>query len=183
MRAALVVLLCAVALVAATGGASAPGVVETRSCSQAGPFFNVQIAGNIDGTYWGRLQDELFARIPAGQAMVAVWTFGSQQSGSDLYAWAAGSRSDIAGRCRVVRARAPARGTLRPALRVKNGWAYGRTFKCERRGRIAIQTTAVGGGTRLVVWMPRTGELIAVADVRRGSASVRASKRCSESPN
>jgi hypothetical protein len=181
MRLPLLVLLSVCALVAATSAASAPTVVETRSCSQAGPEFNVQIAGNIDGTYWGRMHRDLFARIPRGEAMVAVWTFGSQQNiENDLYGWAAGSRSDLAARCRGVSARAPSTGALRPAIRVEDGWSYGRRYECNRRGRIVIQTDTRGSRIRMSVWMASSRELIAVAEISRGKASVRASKRCDE---
>jgi hypothetical protein len=181
VRVAFVALLCVAALAAASSGASTPDAIHTRSCSQAGSYFNVQIAGNIDGTYVGRANEELFARIPRGQAMVAVWTFGSQENiDGDLYGWAAGSRADIAQRCRSLGVRAPSRGALRPALRVKDGWAYGRRYKCDRRGRIAIQTQDLAGGVRLTVWMEKSRELIAVAEIGRGIASVRASKRCDE---
>jgi hypothetical protein len=174
-------MVSAAALVAVSSGASTPSVVETRSCSQAGPFFNVQIAGNIDSTYWGRIHRELFARIPRGEAMVAVWTFGSQQNKeSDLYGFATSGRSDLAARCRSVRAMAPTTGALRASFRVKDGWALGRRYECNRRGRVAIQTDVRGGRTRLSVWMASTRELIAVAEIARGVASIRASKRCEE---
>lgn len=181
MRLALLTLVCGVALAGAAGGASAPNAVETRSCTQAGADFNVQIAGNIDGTYWGRIHRDLFAPIGRGEAMVAVWSFGSQKNiDSELYGWAAGSRADIADRCRALRAPRPARGTLRPALRVKDGWAYGKRYECTRRGRIVVQTDEAGGRTRVAVWMERTRELIALAEVRGESAWLRASKRCDE---
>jgi hypothetical protein len=184
VRTAFVVLLSAAALVAVSSGAAAPAAIQTRSCSQAGPVFNVHIAGNIDGTYYGRIHRDLFARVPKGEAMVAVWTFGSQQnSGGGLYGWAAGSRLDIAERCRASSARAPAAGALRPPLRVNDGWALGRRYECQRRGRIVIRATEIRGGTRLVVWMEKSRELIALAEVKSGSATVRASKRCNESPN
>jgi hypothetical protein len=181
VRAALLILACSVALVTASGGTSAPAAVETRSCSQLGADFNVQVAGNIDGTYWGRMHRDLFAPIGRGEAMVAVWTFGSQQNlDSGLYGWAAGSRADIADRCRALRALKPARGSLRPALRVKDGWAFGKRYECSRRGRIVIQTDEARGRTRVAVWMERSRELIALAEVRSGNAWLRASKRCDE---
>ena len=176
------VLLCAAALVSVSNGASAPTAVETRSCSQAGPEFNVQIAGKIDGTYYGRIHRDLFARIPRGEAVVAVWTFGSQR-GSALYGWATGSRADIAERCRARSARTPPKGLLQPAIRVEDDWAFGRRYECQRRGRVVIQTEELRGRTRMTVWMEKTRELIAVAELRRGSGSVRASKRCNDSPN
>jgi hypothetical protein len=183
VRAALVVLLCAAALVVASSGTSAPSAVRTASCSQAGPEFSVQIAGNIDGTYWGRIHAELFARIPKGKATVAVWSFGSQENREpDLYGWAAGSRVEIAERCRTSSARAPAMHALRPPLRVSDGWALGRRYECQRRGRVVIRATGIRGGTRLVVWMERSRELIAVAEIRQGSALVRATKRCRDNP-
>ena len=166
---------------AVSSGTSAPSAVQTRSCSQAGPEFNVQIAGNIDGTYWGRIHSDLFARVPKGEAMVAVWTFGSQRNvDSDLYGWAAGSRSDFAERCRGVSARPPAGGALRPAVRVKDGWSFGKRYECNRRGRIVIQIDTAAGRTRLSVWMAKSRELIATAEVRPGNALVRGSKRCLE---
>ena len=181
MRAVVVALLCAAALVAASSGVSAPSAVQTRSCSQAGSEFNVQIAGNIDGTYWGRIHRDLFAPIPRGAAAVALWTFGSQRNiDSDLYGWAAGTRSDFAERCRASTARAPSTPALRPPVRVNDGWALGRRYECRRRGRIVIQAAGIAGGTRLTVWMEKSRELIAVAEVKRGSASMRASKRCDE---
>jgi hypothetical protein len=181
VRIVVLTVACAAALVAAAGGGSAPVVVETRSCTQAGPEFNVQIAGNIDGTYWGRIHRDLFNPVGRGEAMVAVWSFGSQQNiDNALYGWAAGSRADIADRCRASRAPKPARGSLRPALRVKDGWAFGKRYECSRRGRVVIQTDEAGGRTRITVWMERSRELIALAEVRRGNAWVRASKRCDE---
>jgi hypothetical protein len=176
-----VAVVCAVGLVTASSGSSATALVETRSCSQAGPEFNVQVAGNIDGTYWGRIHRDLFAPVGRGEAMVAVWSFGSQRNiDSDLYGWAAGSRADIADRCRALRAPKPARGSLRPALRVRDGWAFGKRYECTRRGRVVIQTDEADGRTRVAVWMERSRELIALAEVRRGSAWVRASTRCDE---
>jgi hypothetical protein len=181
LRGALVFAACGVALVAAVSGSSAQSALQTRSCSQAGSFFNVQIAGNVDATYWGRIHADLFAAIPRGEAMVAVWSFGSQRNKRpDLYGWATESRSRIAERCRARSARRPSEGALRPSIRVEDGWAFGRRYECHRRGRVVIQTRALRGGTQIAVWMEKSRELIAIGEISGRSGWVRASKRCDE---
>jgi hypothetical protein len=130
-------------------------------------------------------------RDPAERSTVAIWSIvadscrkvPSSAREPALYGWAAGSRADIAERCRTRSAGKPPERAHRPALRVKDGWAFGRTYKCERRGRVVIQTAELRVRTRMTVWMEKTRELIAVGELRRGSGSVRASKRCGESPN
>jgi hypothetical protein len=157
---------------------SAPTKVSTRSCVQIGSFFSVQIAGNVDGTYWGRIHRDVFAPIPDRKAMVALWSFGSPQP--VLRAWIAHERSRISARCPASSARAPERGDLRPPLRVKDGWAYGRRYECRQRGRFVVRTETLRSGTRMTVWMEKSRELIAVAEVTGASGWLRSSKRCTE---
>ncbi len=180
MKPLLLTLAAAVALVAAGAGASAPPAVDaTGSCSQVGSFFNVQIAGNKLGSYWLRLLSEAFAPIPSGKSMIVVWSFGSQTSrGPVVYGWITDTRSRLSSRCPARAARRPTGGTLGPPVGVKDGWAYGRRFACNHRGRFLIHTEKLRNGIRMTVWMEKSRELIAVAEVAPGFGWLRTSKRC-----
>jgi hypothetical protein len=171
------------AFVSAGRAVAAPAAVSTRSCAPAGPFFNVQIIGNKEASFWAQphLHPELFAGIPPKKSLVAIWTFGTQAGREPaLYAWAADGRTRFSMRCRARTARAPSRGDLRPVLRVEDGWAFGGRFECDHRGRFVIQTERLGRRTRLAVWIERTGELIAMAEVGPREAWARVAERCAK---
>lgn len=181
MRLAVLALACVAALAFAGSAGSADTVVSTRSCGQLGSFFNVQFAGKVDGTYWGWLHRHLFAPVPKTETMIGIWTFGSQTTrGPVLYGWATAGRSGLAKRCVQRSARPPAQGRLRARLRVEDGWAYGRRYECRRRGRFVVRTDVRGNVSRVSVWMERSRELLAVAEIKRGSGWIRVSKRCLE---
>lgn len=181
MRQGALVLACAGAFVIAGSAVSAPTTVSTRSCAPVGSSFNVQIAGNIGGTYWNWLHPDVFAPIPDEKSMVAVWGFGSQTNrGPMLRGWIAGDRSRISSRCRTSSDRAPERGNLRPRLKVEDGWAYGRRYECRQQGRFIVRTETLRNGIRMSVWMERGRELIAVAETGRGRTWLRVSRRCLE---
>jgi hypothetical protein len=170
------------AFVTAEDARAAPAAVSTRSCAPAGPFFNVHVFGKREGSFWAQphIHPEVFAGIPPGTAAVSVWTFGSQTGGPALYGWIADGRSRFSSRCRSRTARVPSRGDLRPAVRVRDGWATGGRFECSHRGRFVIQTEELGRRTRMSVWIERTGELIAMAEAGPGTAWLRIAKRCIE---
>lgn len=175
--------VCVIALVAAGGGISAPTAVATYSCDQLGVPFSVHLAGDKDSNFWLSIHRDVFAAIPRETAMFAVWSFGRQGSGPVLYGWAADGRSKLSPRrCKARSASRPPAGALAPLFRVKDGWALGGRYDCAQRGSIVMRVETVRRAIRFTVWMQRTRELVAVAEIAPGGGWIRPSKRCSERP-
>lgn len=181
MRALVAVSVCVAAAVLVASPDSAPTAVTTVACAQAGSFFNVQLAGKVAGTFTGVYYETMFARVPRQESIVTVWTLGSEGTGGPfLYGWATSGRSSLSSRCRSRAARPPAKGRLRAPLRVRDGWAFGKRYDCRQRGSIVLRTDVGGATTRLTLWMERSRELVAIAEIRKDSGWLRASKRCLE---
>jgi hypothetical protein len=183
VRRVVVASVCATALVVAGGGVSAPTAVATYSCDQTGSHFSVHLAGDKDSNFWLSIHRDVFAAIPREKAMFAVWSFGRQGSGPVLYGWAADGRSKVSPRrCRARSVLPTPAGALEPRLRVKSGWALGGRYECAQRGRVVIRVETTRRHVRVSVWMLRTRELIAVAEIAPGGGWIRPSKRCFERP-
>jgi len=183
VRRVFVASVCVTALVVAGGGVSAPTTVATYSCDQIGSHFSAHLAGDKHSNFWLDIHRDVFAAIPRETAMFAVWSFGRDGSGPVLYGWAADGRSKLSPRrCKARSASTPPAGALGPRFRVKDGWALGGRYECPQRGSIAIRVETVRKTVRLTVWMQRTRELIAVAEIAPGGGWIRPSKRCSERP-
>jgi hypothetical protein len=181
VRTLVAVTVCLAAAVLTESPASTPTAVTTVACAQPGAFFNVQITGKLEGTFVGTFYRDMFARVPKRESIVTVWTFGSEATnGSFLYGWATSGRAISSSRCRPRTARPPAKGNLRAPIRVRDGWALTRRYECRQRGPILIRTDVRGATTRLTLWMERSRELVATAEIRDGSGWLRASKRCYE---
>jgi hypothetical protein len=181
MRTLVAVTVCLAAAVLTTSPASAPTAVTTVACVQPGAFFNVQIAGKVEGTFVGTFYEAMFARVPKRESIVTVWTYGSEATnGPFLYGWATSGRMASSSRCRPRTVRPPAKGNLRAPLRVRDGWAVGKRYDCRQRGAFLVRTDVRGATTRLTVWMERSRELVATAEIRKGNGWLRASKRCFE---
>ena len=139
------------------------------------------LAGNIDGTDLPFYVPGLFDAIPSRKATVAVWSYGTQENRTPtIYAWAAGSESRLAARCPARSLAAPRRGSLRARTRTEDGWALAGEYRCNQRGRVVISIRELSRLTRVTVWMEKSRELIAVAEIRREGATLRVSTRCAE---
>ena len=184
MRHFLAFFVSAGALVAVAGGTSAPTAVEARSCVQRASFFNVEILGDKDATRWTAMNARPLAAVPDQKTVAVVWSLGGPvaTSGMAVYAWSTDRHSRFAFQCTRSRAaRKHSTRGLRAPVRVKDGWNLTRRFACLHRGRLLVAVRDVaGGGKRMTVRMERTGEVIAVAEVKRGGGSLRGSARCDE---
>lgn len=178
MRSVAGLLACVAALGAAGAGTPAPGVVEARSCAQVSDGFNVQILGESS---WGFGLDN--AHLPSKRTIVVVWSRGgpAASGGVAVFGWITNARSAFRAGCSVTSAaRRQTPGALRPPIRVKDGWFWGRKFACFNRGRLRLVVRDIAGGKRITVRMDRTGVLVAQGEVTRGGGWLRASKRCDE---
>jgi hypothetical protein len=181
VRALLAVTVCVAAGMLASSSASAPTAVKTFRCAQGGSFFNVQLAGKVEGTFVGTFYGDMFgSAVPKRETIVTVWTLGSGGTGAFLYGWGTSGRATSSSRCRPRTARPPAKGNLGAPFRVRDGWALTRRYDCRQRGSIVVRTDVRGATTRLTLWMERSRELVAIAEIRKGSGWLRASKRCYE---
>ena len=184
MRHFLAFFVSAGALVATAGGTSAPTAVEARSCVQRASFFNVEILGDKDAAGWIAASAKPLASVPDQKTVVVVWSLGGPvaTSGMAVYAWSTATRSRFAFQCTRSRAaRKHSTRGLRSPVRVKDGWNLTRRYGCLQRGRLLVAVRDLaGGGKRMTVRMERTGEVIAMAEVKRGGGSLRGSTRCDE---
>ena len=143
-------------------------------------WFSIQIAGDKEGTW--RLGGS--TTLPRKTTFTAVWSLGgpARTRGIAVYGWISKGATRISDACRST-PRPPAKpGSLRAPIRVKDGWFLGRKYTCLQEGRFVIETRDLaGGGRRMTVRMQRTGELLAVSEVRPGGGWLRASQSCSES--
>jgi hypothetical protein len=184
LRHFLAFLVSAGALVAAAGGTSAPTAVEARACVQRASFFNVELLGDKDATRWSAASARPLSAVPDQKTVAVVWSLGGPvaTSGMAVYSWMTDTRSRFAFQC--TRSRAARKNStrgLRAPVRVKDGWNLTRRFACLQRGRLLVAVRDIaGGGKRMTVRMERTGEVIAVAEVKRGGGSLRGSTRCDE---
>lgn len=172
-------LVAAAAAALAPAGGSAPSEVVTRSCAQAQGWFYIQIVGDV-GWAWRLTETSV---LPRRTSVVAVWNDDGPVRDSGVGVLGAISKSGrrFASKCRPARRPAAKTAPLRPAIRVKDGWYYGRKYTCLQQGRVVLEARDLaGGGRRLTVRMQRTGALLAVGEVRGGSAWLRASRSCSE---
>jgi hypothetical protein len=176
-------LVCAGALFAPDGAGAASTAVDARSCTQRSSFFYVQILGDRDAFRWTSMASSVFGEVRDAETFVAVWSRGGPPSteGAAIYGWSTATRYRPSTFCTPTRtARRKPRGTLRRAVRMQDGWNDDARFVCSQRGPFVIEVRDIRGGKRMTVRMERTGHLIAVAELRRGSGWLRASTRCEE---
>ena len=153
--------------------------MQSRVCTPADIALHIQILG--DRTWGWRLGR--YTGIPVKRTVIAVWSDGGPAStfGVASYGWAISTRSALSTSCSPGRAAAQPSGGLRAAVRVKDGWFYGRKYKCLRPGRFVIEVRDITGGKRVTVRVQRTGKLLAVGEVRAGGGWLRGAKSCEES--
>jgi hypothetical protein len=178
MRLLLALLVSAAALVAVATAPSSPSAVVSRACTPKDIALNIQLLG--DRT-WG-FGIERFTAIPAKRSTIVVWSDGGPPStfGVTAYGWATQTRAVFSTGCATGRAFSSPAGSLRAAVRVKDGWFYGRKYKCLQPGRFVVAIGDVAGGKRVTVRVQRTGKLLAVGEVKAGGAWLRAAKSCGE---
>ncbi len=175
--------VCAVALVAAGSGGTAGSAPDARSCAQQGSFFNVQLLGDKRASDWLASSDKPLPGAPQRRALAVVWSLGgpTSTSGIAVYGWTTRAMSRFAPTCRLARTlKTPARARLRPVVRVKDGWHLEHRYGCVLPGRFVVRVQQLRDGRRLTVRMERSGELIAVAEIRSGGGTLRASTRCEQ---
>ena len=179
MRLLLTLLVSAVALTAAAAAPSSPLGAQSRVCTPEDTAVYIQILGDRS---WGwRL--ERYDAIPTKRAVIAVWSNGGPVStfGVAAYGWTTRTRSAFLAGCSVGRAAAQPRGSLRAAVRVKDGWFYGRKYTCLQPGRFVVAVSDVAGGKRITVRVQRTGKLLALGELTAGGGWLRGAKSCAES--
>jgi hypothetical protein len=129
------------------------------------------------------MASSVFGEVRDAETFVTVWSRGGPPSteGAAIYGWSTATRYRPSSYCTPARTgpRKP-RGKLRRPVRMQDGWNDDSGFACSHRGRFAIQVRSIRRGKRMTVRMERTGEVIAVAEVRPGSGWLRASTRCEE---
>jgi hypothetical protein len=172
-------LVSAAALAAAAAAPSARSAAESRACTPLTPRIYIQILGD---RAWGWRLGR-YTAIPAKTATIAVWSEGGPPStfGIVAYGWATRTRSGFSASCAGGRAAAQPAGSLRAAVRVKDGWFYGRKYACLHAGRFVVAVSDVAGGKRVTVRVQRTGKLLALGELRAGGGWLRGPKSCSES--
>jgi hypothetical protein len=156
-----------------------PSAAESRVCAPREAAVYIQILGNRS---WGWRLGR-YEAIPAERAVIAVWSNGGPVStfGVAAYGWTTRTRSAFFGGCSVGRAAAQPQGSLRAAVRVKDGWFYGRKYRCLEPGRFVVAISDTTGGKRITVRVQRTGKLLALGELTAGGGWLRGSKSCSES--
>ena len=65
-------------------------------------------------------------------------------------------------------------------MRVKDGWFFGRKYKCLQPGRFVVEIRDIAGGKRVTVRVQRTGRLLAVGEVKAGGGWLRGAKSCGD---
>jgi hypothetical protein len=172
-------LVSAAALAAAAAAPSSPSVAMSRVCTPRDTAVNIQILGDRS---WGwRL--ERYDAIPAKRVTIAVWSNGGPPStfGVAAYGWATRTRSGFFASCGAGTAAAQPAGKLRAAVRVKDGWYFGRKYKCIQPGRFVVAVSDIAGGKRVTVRVQKTGTLLALGEITAGRGWLRGAKSCGES--
>jgi hypothetical protein len=169
----------AAALTAAAAAPSSPSAVASHACTPLDVAVQIQILG--DRAYGWRLGT--YTAIPAKKTTIAVWSMGGSQSvrGIAAYGWATRTRSTFLAGCPAGRAAAQPAGSLRPAVRVKDGWSFGRKFSCVQPGRFVVEIRDIQGGKHVTVRVQRTGKLLAVGEIKGTGGWLRGSKSCEDS--
>lgn len=172
-------LVAVVALVAATGGASAPSAAGARVCLPTNVSFHIQLLGD---RAWG-WQIGRYRAIPPRVTTIAVWSMGgpAETQGVAAYGWATRTRSAFSETCAPGRAAAQPAGNLGPAVRVKDGWFTGRKWTCLDTGRIVVAISDTKTGKRVTVRVQKTGKLLALGEITKGGGWLRGSKSCRDS--
>lgn len=171
------------ALAAAGTGGTAPVAPDTRACSQQSSAFNVQLLGHRQVTDWVAFSQSTLAGAPQRRAIGVVWSLGGpvSTSGIAVYGWTTRGASRFGAACTAGRARKPVgQAKLRPAVRVKDGWHVEHRYACVLPGRFIVTVKPLADGRRLTVQLQRTGEVLAVVEIRRGGGALRASTRCDQ---
>jgi hypothetical protein len=183
VRALVLTALALAALATAGGAGSVPVAPDTRSCAQQSSAFNVQLLGHRQVTDWVAFSPSTLAGAPQRRAIGVVWSLGGpvSTSGIAVYGWTTHAASRFGGACT---AGTPQRGgkaaKLRAPVRVRDGWHVQHRYACVLPGRFTVAMTPISGGRRLTVQLQRTGEVLAVVELRRGGGTLRASTRCHE---
>jgi hypothetical protein len=172
-------IVSASALTAAAAAPFSPSAVASRACTPLEVVVNIQILG--DRAYGWRLSS--YTAIPANKTTIAVWSMGGPQSahGIAAYAWANRTQSTFLRGCPAGRAAAQPSGSLRAAVRVRDGWSFGRKYTCIQPGRFVVETRDIQGGKRVTVRVQRTGKLLAVGEIKGAGGWLRGSKSCEDS--
>jgi len=172
-------LVSTAALAAAAAAPSSPSVATSRVCTPRDTAVNIQILGDRS---WGwRL--ERYDAIPAKRTTIAVWSNGGPTStfGVAAYGWTTRTRTGFFAGCAAGTAAAQPAGQLRSPVRVKDGWYYGRKYKCIQPGRFVVAVSDIAGGKRVTVRVQATGQLLALGEVNAGGGWLRGSKSCTDS--
>jgi hypothetical protein len=179
MRLLLALLVSAAALAVAAAAPSSPSAVLSRACAPQDSTLYISILGNR--TYGWRLED--YTAIPAKKSTILVWSMGGPPAtdGVAAYGWAQQGRAAFSGGCATGRAFSSPAGSLRGPVKVKDGWFYGRKYRCYGPGRFVVQVRTIPGGRRVTVRVQKSGKLLAVGEVKGGTGWLRGSKSCDES--
>lgn len=179
MRLLLALLVSAAALAAAAAAPSSRSAVISRACTPQDATLYISILGNRT---WGwRLED--YDAIPAKRTTILVWSMGGPPAtdGVAAYGWAQRRRAAFSGGCATGRAFSSPAGSLRAPVKVRDGWFYGRKYRCYDPGRFVVEVRAIAGGKRVTVRVQKTGKLLAVGEIDGTRGWLRGAKSCDES--
>jgi hypothetical protein len=179
LRLLLALLVSATALAAAAAAPSSPSAVLSRACTPQDATLFISILGNR--AYGWRLEE--YKAIPAKVSTILVWSMGGppQTDGVAAYGWAQRSRAAFSGSCATGRAFSSPAGSLRAPVKVKDGWFFGRKYRCYGAGRFVVSMQSIPGGKRVTVRVQKSGKLLAVGEIKGTSGWLRGSKSCDES--
>jgi hypothetical protein len=178
MRLLVFLLVSTTALVAVAVATSSPSAVVSRACTPKEILVNIQLLGDRS---WG-FGLERYTAIPSKRATIVVWSDGGPPAtqGVTAYGWATRTQSAFSNGCAAGRAFRSQTGSLRAPVRVKDGWFFGRKYKCIEPGRFVVEIRDIAGGKRVTVRVQRTGKLLAVGEVTTRGGWLRGAKSCGE---
>ena len=179
MRLLVFLLVSATALAATATAPSSPSGVVSRACTPQDSTLYIQILGNRT---WGfGLED--YTAIPAKRTTIVVWSKGGPTAtdGVAAYGWTQLNRAAFSGGCATGRAFASRAGSLRAPVAVKDGWFFGRKYRCFDPGRFVVEVRTIPGGKRVTVRVQKTGKLLAIGEIKGRGGWLRGAKSCADS--